>query len=316
MNDLCNYVDSGGVSRTFNAQLQQAEEKLLDAKCSFFQASIIQSALDEILMKFELKSLKQKPSPLESKLYSTVRNGLSCGEVCNKYLSHGKDESEEGFLCLTKDFVLNHCNSADPKSLQGIIIPELEASVRERCKLILQYHGQASSDYSTFSDISKFPASVQAELASLQEQKEKIFDNKRVITKQIENYYECMIDSIRMMKELIEFRRKEIDFASVMAKFYAAKCEGIALKARILELQILNETYTCETIPALKMIRNELSTREAQVEQELAEKTDLLQQYTAVGASFNSLVEEYTQLTTAIENERWALEELNKSQKQ
>merc|ERR1712055_610329 len=73
--------------------------------------------------------------------------------------------------------------------------------------------------------------------------------------------------------------------------FFQAKTEALALKLRCLELEVLNATYTKDSVAALRKVRERLCLRLEEREQELFNLRSSLKQ-------------------KEIEGKRWALAEL------
>ena len=77
-------------------------------------------------------------------------------------------------------------------------------------------------------------------------------------------------------------------------------------------MDILCETYTKDTIPALFKISNELITSAEQTESEFQSSKVRLNRYESVGTDFSNLVDEYSQLKEMIKQKKWTIEKLQK----
>lgn len=74
--------------------------------------------------------------------------------------------------------------------------------------------------------------------------------------------------------------------------------------------QYLTETYTAETVPALKKIRGYLETACRQALDEYENSLKKLQEYESIGLGFDDLVNEYASILNEIKEKTWALNEL------
>ena len=91
-----------------------------------------------------------------------------------------------------------------------------------------------------------------------------------------------------------------------LVKYMSAKCEALVLKLKCLELEILNATYTRESVAALRKIRSRLSEQTKEVQSELLNLKSTLEQYNQCGPEFGDIVREYARLQKEIEGKKWA----------
>merc|ERR1712226_178792 len=92
--------------------------------------------------------------------------------------------------------------------------------------------------------------------------------------------------------------------------YLGAKAEALVLKLKCLELEILNATYTNDSVAAIRIIRSRLTKLLEESEEELVTLRSTLSQYQAAGPDFAPIVLEYARLQKEIEGKRWALNEL------
>ena len=93
-------------------------------------------------------------------------------------------------------------------------------------------------------------------------------------------------------------------------KYSNAKCEALELKLKCLELEILNATYTKDSVAALRKVKNRLMDQMANAQKELLDLSSTLEQYSKCGPEFCEIVKEYARLRKEIEGKKWALGEL------
>ena len=96
----------------------------------------------------------------------------------------------------------------------------------------------------------------------------------------------------------------------ITVKYLCAKCEALGLKLKCIESEILNATYTRESITALKKIRARLLEITEDTQNKISKVKTTLDQYYQCGPEFSELVKEYARLQKEIEGKNWALSEL------
>lgn len=130
-----------------------------------------------------------------------------------------------------------------------------------------------------------------------------------------ENYFKyitTLLESLKIMENLVEKHIIEIQLEQYATNTESLKvqCDALLLKIKSLYLEILVETYTKETIPALKKISLELTKQTQEVEGEIQASRLRLNRYESVGPEFNAVVNEYSQLRETIKQKKWTLEKL------
>eukprot|EP00741_Cyanophora_paradoxa_P007334 tig00001107_g7094.t1 len=89
-----------------------------------------------------------------------------------------------------------------------------------------------------------------------------------------------------------------------------AKCDITALKLTVVKNQYRVDTYTKETVPALRRIRTLLNERLQRARDAHEGASQRLSQFEGIGSEFRALVDEYTQLQESLEHQEFALESL------
>jgi len=147
------------------------------------------------------------------------------------------------------------------------------------------------------------------------DQKRKIKEENMLIMKEQQSKYtSTLLESLLIMEELVEKHLIEVQSEqyNVKGQSLQVQCDALLLKIKSLHMDILLETYTKDTIPALMKISKEQKTSAEQIESEFQSSKARLNRYESVGNDFNNLVEEYGQLKEMIKQKKWTIEKLQK----
>lgn len=160
--------------------------------------------------------------------------------------------------------------------------------------------------------LNQLPSLITSKLEALESAKEIMGENHQTLKEQYTKYTSTLLESLQIMenlllKHIIEIQKEQ--YAS-KSESLEVQCDALYLKIKSLHLEILCETYTKDTIPALKKISKEMETKSEQVENEIRASKARLNRYESVGQDFNCIVNEYSKLQEAIKQKKWTLNKL------
>lgn len=161
--------------------------------------------------------------------------------------------------------------------------------------------------------IHQLPSLIDGQLDAQSNSKTKAFvEDDQILREQFTKYISTLLDSLAIMEELVEKHMLEIQMEqhSNQAEWLTVHCDALLLKIKSLHLEILCETYTKDTVPALKKIAHDLETSAEQVEGEIQASRARLNRYESVGQGFTDIVKEYGQLRETLKQKKWALDKL------
>ncbi|XP_013410839.1 HAUS augmin-like complex subunit 4 [Lingula anatina] len=138
---------------------------------------------------------------------------------------------------------------------------------------------------------------------------------KEKFLRTLDNDNNTLLESLHILEELITKHRlqSQTEKDGILTEWMAARCDAMCLKIRMVEMQILCDTYHVESVQALKAVSENLQTAVHDHKAELHQVSQALTAYEAVGAGFDEMVSEYAKLRDEVENKRWALTELQQS---
>lgn len=87
------------------------------------------------------------------------------------------------------------------------------------------------------------------------------------------------------------------------------RCEALGLKLNVMHMQLLRDTYTHDSVAALRVLHASLLDARTQAQTALADTQRRLGAYEAVDG-LRQLAQTYSEITRQIETKRWALEQL------
>jgi len=321
LTSLTKHLTDSGMSLAVHKDMTQAEDALRQQKMKYLQLLTLYSEIKELLIEYDLKKQDVHPSSTTSQLYEALKASLAQAEALD-YLDFHPEGGEQSatLLGLKKEHLTGeHEKISVHQSLQQSIIPELESRLRSKCETVASFHKpakQVENEQLSFAKATQLPAFLENEKQLLEQEKKQIHHNRMLRDKQFRQLYEVLMQSLQTLEKLIADHRlqSQAKHDRVTAEWLTAKCDAMYLKIRVLQNQMIRDTYTPEAIEALKRIKAYLKDAEEESSAELFRLTQTLLAYESVGMGFDSLVQQYTTLMAEIDNKKWALTELRQSQ--
>lgn len=322
-----------GLTRATHADLEQAKERLKQAKLTYFHHLVVFTELKEILLDVE----RGKASPqsvkigINPELYSVLEKCVAIASSAY-HTSLPPTEHAQSRQASVLGIKPDHLRQVDPRrgalqqhleSVQQSIIPELEARLKEKCEKLVEYHSLPSSLSShsgksrglTFAKAAQLPLVIEEELKQLKEQEEVMLLQKRRTEEKFWEYYQSLCESLDASVELVQEHRlrRKPERDRLTCDWLAARCDAMCLKLAVIKGQLLKDTYSHQAVVALRKIKHQLDEAIHRCKTEHQHLQHTLQTYRSLGSEFESLVSEYSQLQEAIKNKRWALKELSQA---
>ncbi|CAH3124937.1 unnamed protein product [Porites lobata] len=321
LTSLTRHLTNTGMSLTVHKDLMQAEDALKQQKLKYLQLLALYSELKELLMEYDMKKQDIHPGSTTSQLYEALKESLAQAEAVN-YLDFHPEGGEQAatLLGLKAEHLTGECQRKSlHQSFQQNIIPELESRLMSKCETVASFHKpakQVENEQLSFAKATQLPAFLENEKQLLEEETKQLQYNRMLRDKQFRQLHEVLMQSLQTLEKLIADHRlqSQAKYDRVTAEWLTAKCDAMCLKVRVLQNQMIRDTYTPEAIEALKKIKAYLKDAEEESSAELHRLTQTLQAYESVGMGFDSLVQQYTTLMAEIDNKKWALSELRQTQ--
>ncbi|KAL9976210.1 hypothetical protein ACROYT_G013482 [Oculina patagonica] len=319
---LTRHLTESGMSVAVHKDMMQARDTLSEQKLKYLQFQTLYSELKELLIEYDMKKQEVHPSSTMSQLYESLKESLAQAEALD-YLEFHPEGGEQSatLLGLKPEHLLTgeHHKKSIHQSFQQNIIPELESRLRSKCETVASFHKpakQAENEQLSFAKATQLPAFIENEKQLLDQEIKQLHHNRMLRDKQFRQLYEVLMQSLQTLEKLITDHRlqSQAKYDRVTAEWLAAKCDAMCLKVRVLQNQMIRDTYTPEGTEALKRIKAYLKDAEEESSAELHRLTQTLLAYESVGMGFVSLVQQYTTLMAEIDNKKWALSELRQNQ--
>lgn len=319
---LSTFINSDGLSTQTSKDLKQAEEVLRHEKHSWLLNHVLYHETEELLLDYELKSLDVSLSSRDQQFHKILQHCLTQAEV-GDYLDFSLDPSSKvTTLGLTRED-LREQNSYKQHlpSLQQALIPEIEERLRKKCEtLVIAHDPQNSSSESTkltFAKSSQLSAIVENDKHHLEEEKRLLKEIYVKTDKQFAIYYQKLMESLELLEKLITKYKlgKQPEQETIKTEWLYAKCDALFLKIRLVELRILCDTYTVETMQSLRIIRKHLDDAHRESAKEKLHREQSLRAYQSLGDGFDKIVKEFGELKLELENKQWAIAEFDKKEK-
>lgn len=317
---LTRLITPDGVSRDVHKDLHQAEEILRHEKHTWLQSHILHHEIQEMILDYDLRAHDTGLSTADKEFKEILEQCLNFAEG-KDYLSFSPDPSSKVTLLgiQPEDLQSRNPYKKHLPSLQQKLIPELEDRLRQRCETLVDMFQSSSattaeslsSNDLALAKASQLPAMVEHSIQTLEEEQKQVKGTREKREKQFWLYFQTLLDSLGLLEKMVNVYRlgKQSQNNSITAEWLVARCDAMCLKIKYVALQILCDTYTAETVGALKIIKGHLTETIEMTEKDLHRVNLAIQAYGAVGSGFDDLVEEYGKLKNELDNKQWALNE-------
>ncbi|KAK3581162.1 hypothetical protein CHS0354_024695 [Potamilus streckersoni] len=315
MVELSSCLTPDCISKHLQREYVQAEEAMQHEKHSWLLNHILHNELHELVMNLELQGQDMSLSSSDQQFQKVLQECLTLSEI-GDYFDYSSDPTSKVAL-----LGLTHEDLTRQNKYKKKLIPEIEERLMKKCEnLVNFYESQANSDSSKlmFARSSQLPSLVEANIQKLEEEKKLLHDDTLKRDKQFWLYYQTLLDSLRLLETLIsKYRlRNQPEYDAITSEWLIAKCDAMCLKIKLVELQVMCDTYTMETIQALATIRRHAEIAIKESEKEKTHRSRALNTYQSVGMGFDSIFEEFGRLKKELENKQWALQELEHTDEQ
>ncbi|CAG5125559.1 unnamed protein product [Candidula unifasciata] len=305
-----------GRSQHIQKHFELAQQRISQSRHTWLMSAVIYNELSEFLADSEIKYQEGTLSVDERQLKDVLSKAFAFSDVGGQLniLSSGST-----VLFGLSPEVIDKYNPVkhNTTDLQQILLPVLENRLRNKSQELYNFfdpNNESLSDHLLVAKSQSLPVLVEQRRQDLVQEIESLKQDRSLRDKQFWMQYQKILESLSIMETIIrQFKlTKQAELDDVTVQLLQAQSEAICLKMRVLQLQILCEAYTLETVKALNKIRGHLDLSIMDTERELASTLQSVQAYLDLGTQFKSLVEQNKQLQQEIENRKWALQQLVK----
>ncbi|XP_065065033.1 HAUS augmin-like complex subunit 4 isoform X2 [Rhopilema esculentum] len=323
MEMLGSVVNEDCISRDAAEDLNEATNQLQEVKKVYFQREMILNIIKDILLDKFVKREEGKINPEDKQAYAVLEESVRTAEAIHFIkMCWTDDKPYNSNLFGLTDAKLNNRAKKKQKvkhTIQQYFIPDIEQRLKQKCMDLIRLwdsNTESESDGLALAKAGNLPVLVEKELSRISGEEKKIRKEKAIHQELLLRYKEALKDCIENLEGLLKTRILESSAESTRTtvEWLGTKCEAMQLKIKVLQLQLLKDTYNPDTIPALRQIRDSLNTALKDSKKELIKLEQTLKVYESIGSGFDSLVKEYAQLTAEIDNRKWALSELKRAQ--
>ncbi|BFZ19598.1 hypothetical protein BsWGS_22637 [Bradybaena similaris] len=306
-----------GTSQHMQKHLELAQQKISQSRHTWLMSAIICSEVSELLADLEMKYQEGTVSVDDRQLKDVLSKALAYSEV-GDHLSILPSESAASSLFGLSPEAIDKYNPVKHNilDLQQILLPMLEARLKNKCEELYNFfdpNHESLSDNLLVAKSLSLPGLVEQKKQDLTQEVELLKQDRSLRDKQFWMRYQKILESLSVMETIIrDFKLvKQAELDDITVQLLQAQSEALCLKMRVIQMQILCEAYTLETVKALSKIQGHLDHSIMDTERDLASAVQSVQAYLDLGTQFKSLVEQSKQLRQEIENKKWALQQFS-----
>jgi len=312
-------LDSSGRSQVTQRKLDSSKQKTEVTRRKFLQANVRVETLNEVILKSELNSLTLPGASYETALVNRLKENLTMAEVsCMLDLGEIGGEAVTTLGIDQQDTRLTYRArlAEDHREFCRQLSPLVEDHLFTKCESILQLVDDddvgGESRRALHPRILRLSDKVMDLTNKVIRDEEEVAEVNRKWEMASRDQVELMGHLLNKLDLLVNTHYAEIKNRSntTLVKYLSAKTDALLLKLKCLELEVLNATYTKDSVAAIRKVAKRQEERIAITKLQIERLKDSLVQYKAAGPEFNQVVLEYARLQKEIEGKRWALNEL------
>jgi len=312
-------VEPNGRSQALQRKIDKKREFKEEARYKFLEASVRVETLSDLMLKCSVSSLTLPVASHEAALISRLsecittaqlQDMLDLGDIEGEEVhTLGIDRNDPGLLNFTdgsleaRDFCkeLNPLVSEHLFSKLKLILSILETPNPDSSK------GDQKREYSRVVSLRDSTANLSARI---QQQRSKLEGLKKQVEQVNRQHRQLLAQVLENLETLVThyYAGSKEKYHMAIVNYMVEKSRALQLKLKLLEMEILNSTYTKESVAAMKKIGRKLEEKTAAVTEEIESLQTKLVQYKLAGPEFNTIVTEYARLQKEIEGKKWALD--------
>ncbi|KAM4710225.1 HAUS augmin-like complex subunit 4 [Discoglossus pictus] len=318
--ELCQAIEPSGGSVHLCRELEEVRRDLRLQRKVWLRSEIIYKLVQEILLELQVKKQEGALTEEDSKFHDVLHKCMLVSECCRLLVADPSSPSDSVTLLGLEEKNLLEFLPPDMYIiwLRDRLQKRLEEALRKKCFSFLSFHQPETdeeSDVLRAAKVLRLATTLEDEKRHLQNEQQKHQEMSALLERQQEMYPQVLLRCLSLLRQAAsELRLKaQSDIDRTNADYFEAKSNALFLKLRMVELQVLTDTYTPEKIEVHRYIKETLETTLKTEKQELSTSRQILMSYEFLGAEFEELVQEYTRLRDKIKENSWMLQELSKT---
>ncbi|XP_064641206.1 HAUS augmin-like complex subunit 4 isoform X2 [Lineus longissimus] len=312
---LSNQLTERAVSNETEEELCKAEGDLQQEKRNWWQYRLLHHTLQELIFDWQLKDSSSYEYS-EKQYHDAVKSCVTSAEICDYLDCDTSSAGKHTLLGLTKEDILGkNPHRSKFQANANKLVADLGECLKKKCENIVHFYEPSShigDSKFTLAKAGQLPSFLESERNKLHQEQKLLKDSKLAKEKQLWQYSQTLLKSLNVLDEILQSHKLKTQSESdtIMCNWLSAKTDALALKIRVVESQLLCDTYTADTIKALDKIGHYVKKEIEKNEEELLRASHALQSYESVGMGFDDLVKEYGYLQEELDKKRWARSEV------
>ncbi|RUS71779.1 hypothetical protein EGW08_020462 [Elysia chlorotica] len=312
--------DDGASPKIHNA-FDEAQRNLAKARSEYLKNKIIYSELQELSADLAVRGQENTLNSEEHKLKDALSKSLAYASLFDYLHFNPSATSESTLFGLTEDDLVKHnpMNKRLPVLMQ-VVIPRVEERLLQKCEDLYAYFDTSNSlaplsEEQVTPKALSLPEHVKERKSILSKEKTLLQQTRQQRDKQFWNYFKKLLECLSIMETLIKDFKcgSQAETDTITVEHLRAWCKVTCLKIRLAKMQVLCDTYTVESVKALKAVSNHLDSATNQAKRELSATSQSLHAFRRLGPDFTALAEQVTQLQQELKNKKWGLEKFGQT---
>lgn len=316
---ICENFHTTGISKETEIKVEAARQKTEAARRSYLKSLVRYETLTELITGVDIASLTTPGLRHEERLVNKLKDNLSLAEVsCMINLGDINGDPVTTLGLDQHNTKLKGFNSSDDFGQQ--CLPLLEDVLYEKCfplLRLLEHDLDTSLPRSVLhSHIQRLGDKVADLISDIQMNQQQEIDECRMEKKKIYNQHLALLGQIVDILETLITKYYCGSIASsnaTVVRNLSVEVECLLSYTQTKALEIEVQTYTGDSVLAVRKVKNKLTSKIKDFDQENIDLRSRLEQYEKCGPELTDIVAEFSKVQKETEVRKWALEELSQN---
>ncbi|KAJ8763660.1 hypothetical protein K2173_003132 [Erythroxylum novogranatense] len=200
----------------------------------------------------------------------------------------------------------------DVADYQMALCHEIEARLKDKCDKLAEAFIDDTDSSSSQNSTARLPERVKLIMEEIEREEAALREDLYSADRKFSEYYNVLEQILGVLIKLVKDLKLQHQhkYDELQKTWLCKRCETMNAKLRVLENVLLLETYTQESIPALRTIRKYLVEATEEASMAYNKAVTRLREYQGVDPHFDTIARQYHDIVKKLENMQWTIHQV------
>ncbi|XP_050710705.1 uncharacterized protein LOC126995254 [Eriocheir sinensis] len=298
LKDLSLRLTPTGTLKSTHTRLAHATAALKHARMKYLEEATLHRVSQDVLLKMcdgDDKEENKMRKMLEAVTLSELQDHLQLVRSSDEGQREGRSSKMHTMFSISPEDLLASCKALNPGAYIDDLSYAMEVWLEQEWIKISSFLKPVGYESCDSHEATKIVESLETTKEKLAEESNKLIHSVIQTDCLNQKVYGLLFDYSKILKSLVSKQRLSHYPAQHLANCLVS-LRAHFLKLRCLELEVLTETYTSQSVRALKLLQSHLQQRRTQTEESLVKLRHSMDAYKDLDPKFQGLLKEYAKL--------------------